>query len=141
MPDQERRSNVDFTASQSGDHTARDAAGRDIYHSGADPERVFDLVRFLFEDRQERDVRREQLDQTLQDIRDTIELYRMATTARIEAVAKWQRRLTWAVVALVALWLFGLLVLALLIYDRYAAATLVRLWLGAGAALAYSALR
>jgi hypothetical protein len=140
VPDQERR-NLDFSAAQTGDVSSRDAAGGNIYHSGADPERVFDLVRFLFEDRQERDVRREQLDHTLQDIRDTIELYRMATTARIEAVAKWQRRLTWAVCALVVLWLLGLLVLALLIYDRYAAAALVRLWLGAGAALAYSALR
>jgi hypothetical protein len=136
VPDQERRATNDYTASQSGDHTARDAAGRDIYHSGADPERVFDLVRFLFEDRQERDVRRDVLDNSLQDIRDTIELYRITTTARIEAVAKWQRRLTWGIVALALLWIAGLCVLALLIYDRYLAVAVFRAWLGAGLALA-----
>ena len=37
--------------------------------------------------------------------------------------------------------LLGLFVLALLIYDRYAAEAMLRAWLGAGAALAYSALR
>ena len=51
MPDQERRSNVDFTGSQSGDHTARDAAGRDIVYQGLDPT----LLRYLEGERNSRD--------------------------------------------------------------------------------------
>lgn len=84
-PSRYRRSAVDLTGSQSGDHQSRDAAGGDIYQ-GADPGDVFDLVRYLWEDRQQRDVRRAELDAALSDMRDQIELYRITLSQRLAAV-------------------------------------------------------
>lgn len=76
---------VDATGQQVGDQS-NTAAGGDI-HQGIPPETAFDLVRFLWEDRQDRDIRREQLDHTLQDMRDSIELYRITLAQRITAVS------------------------------------------------------
>jgi hypothetical protein len=112
--------------SQSGDHTSRDAAGENIYHQGIESEQVFNLVRFIFEDRHEREARREELDHTLNALRDQVQLYRITTTERIEAVAKWQRHLAWAMAGLaVGAFIIGGILLALVV-DRFVVLALVR---------------
>jgi hypothetical protein len=83
-PPRKPRTTYDAAGQQVGEQQ-NTAAGGNINH-GIPPEQAFDLVRFLWEDRQERDVRREQLDNTLQDMRDQIELYRITLAQRITAI-------------------------------------------------------
>lgn len=167
-----RRAALSFDQAQLGDVRARDAAGGDIVHAGADPDGVLSFFReYVFsadqrretaikdvshelgmvrgdmgvitdalralrdrandEDR-ERESRRGELDATLGELTEA--LTALADDQAI--VRRDQRRLFLAILGLAALWLVGLAVLALLIYDRYAALALLRYWLGAGAALA-----
>lgn len=87
MADEPQRPAQDYSGAQMGDHQQRDAAGRDIVH-GVDADKTLDLVRFFWEDRQQRDIRRAELDDALQDMRDTIELYRSTITQRINALVE-----------------------------------------------------
>jgi hypothetical protein len=128
------------------------AAGGNINH-GIPPEQAFDLVKFLWEDRQDRDIRREQLDHTLQDMRDQIELYRITLAQRITAItvsvdvlaaasaqqARETRRLRRWVTGLTAGVLAGAVLLGaayVLRLPPFDPAALLRLWLGAALALA-----
>jgi hypothetical protein len=137
---------VDATGQQVGDQSVS-AAGGDI-HQGIPPETAFDLVRFLWEDRQDRDIRREQLDHTLQDMRDAIELYRITLAQRITAIAvavdaltvasslqarETRRSRRWLFVLTIA-WLVGVVAWVLIAWRVFLppvdAATLLRLALG-----------
>ena len=153
-PRKRPNSTVDATGQQVGDQS-NTAAGGDIVH-GIPPEQAFDLVRFLWEDRQDREIRREQLDHTLQDMRDSIELYRITLAQRITAITVAVDALTVAstargremriarrwLVALTVAWLVGVLAWAFVFWRVFAlpppdAAALLRLWLGGGLALVY----
>ena len=113
--------------SQSGDHTSRDAAGENIYHQGIESEQVFNLVKFIFEDRHEREARREELDHALSALRDQIELYRISMQQRIEVIAVWQRRLVWWLASLtVGVLAVGAILIAVVV-DRVAVLALLRL--------------
>lgn len=138
-PDGTRRSALDATGAQTGDVHASGNAGRDVTHIGADPDRVFDLVRYLWEDRQDREIRRERLDSALGDMRDQIELYRITLAQRITAVADGVDRLAaiqadearrvrqWLTIISMVLG-FLVLVLAILVWREWAALAMRSMW-------------
>jgi hypothetical protein len=114
---------------------------RELAHTRLDSGIISDAVRSvrdrLDDDDRDRARRQAELDGALTSLGETLE----AQDIVLAALRRAQYRLAWAVVALALLWLLGFLALALLIYDRYAALSLLRAWLGAGLALAFSTLR
>ena len=112
------------------------AVATEIQRARGDMGIISDAVRSLRDradaDARQRHERQGELDAALGEFAEALE----AQAADMAALRRGQYRLAWAIVALVVLWLLGLFVLALLIYDRYAAEAMLRAWLGAGAALA-----
>jgi hypothetical protein len=138
--------------SQSGDHTSRDAAGRDITHIGIDGDT---LLRHLDGERQSRDAMVDALERVwgrldAMDVsarkadRDAALERGIDFEARIKRQYELDRQL-----AILRRWLGGLtiavavaLAVALaLAWDRLAALALLRIWLGGGAALAWALVR
>lgn len=132
---------------QSGDHTVGQAAGGNIIH-GIDGDA---LLRHLDSERQSRDAMVDALERVWGRLdtmeRDTRKAERDAALergidfeARLKRQYELDRQLTllrrW-LAALTLVLLFSLGVLAWLTIDRFAALSLVRLWVGGAAALVY----
>lgn len=139
----------DNRGSQSGDHTSRDNAGRDIYQ-GADPNAVLDFFRrYLFEADQERNTAIKELRRELERLRDDVHIVSDALRTLRERVddilddrdrdrLERQRRqlaLDLRLAALALLIVAVALALALLYHDTYALAAFGRYLIGAGLSL------
>jgi predicted RNase H-like nuclease (RuvC/YqgF family) len=157
---------VDQTGAQTGDQSYGNVAGRDITVSGIpietlmqrlDAEITFrdgivaalqqerkelharlnrweqdqDLYREL--DRDNREKRQRALDSELERQRNELEKHRNELAALRLEQRRSRRVLLWFGAAIVV----ALIVAGLLVWDRYSALALVRLWLGSGAAFAF----
>lgn len=151
-----RRSLVDLSQSQTGDASFGNVAGENIY-SGLSPEHVAAVldreISFRNEvlkayERDNREIRA-RFDRMAKDTElyrelerdDRQKRQRENDQARQELAAQValanRRTLHWLIALTVAL-ATGFILLAWLLYDRYTAAAVIRLWMGGGLALALS---
>jgi hypothetical protein len=151
--------------SQSGDHTSRDAAGRDITHQGADATEVLSFLKeyvFAADQRTETTIKemhrelrlsrgdmviigdalrtvRDRVDDLIVD-RDVDKLEREDRQAELDAklaqISAEQRRARRVLFWFAAGILIAFLVEAWLLYDRYTALSVLRYWTGGGLAWA-----
>lgn len=135
---------------QSGDQRYENVAGRDVHQAGIPWQAVLQRLdaEVSFRDgivaayRQERDELRARLDRWERDQalyreldHDAREQRQAALDRELAALRREQARTRRWVVGLALGLLLAAVLLALLYVDRYAAATLLRLWFGAGLAL------
>lgn len=155
---------VDQRGAQTGDQSYRDVAGRDVHHEdnrvGADANQVLDFLRtYVFHADQARETAIKELKRdlthelrlvrgdvaiqsdALRTVRDRVD--RMADDRERERLERQRRQtaLDLRLLGLAALIVVVFVLLAWLLYDRYAAATVLRYWIGGGMALAAAAAR
>jgi hypothetical protein len=124
---------VNFDHAQTGDVHSRDAAGRDVLHSvagltGADVQRILadqqastdrlvSLVRDIF-------------NQQIEDSRDRIARQRLADEVAVRLDVR-MTRIEFGLIAMLLLWIIGMIFLIWLLVDRYAVETAARVAAGA----------